>query len=261
MSDQAGEKKHPPTQSKLRKLREQGQWYSSRDLPMGITLLVGAILWSSTLPMFSTRAVTLARHAWATERLASVDPFRAMEATIREAAEATALMVALVMIAMFCVTALIQFLQIGPMFSVKPLWRPSVLNPAQGFKQIFFRGQTYKKFALGMIKAVLMLGLAVFTVYNLSANMFLASRIGVDQIVRLFNSAFSTFLYQAALLSLLFGAADYLIQKIQFFEDQKMTDEELKEDTKETEGRPEVKAHIRMIGLRRLRGGGGGGGH
>lgn len=254
MAEGAGEKKHPPTASKLKRLRDQGQWYSSRDLPAAATLGVGALLWSSAFPFFSDKAIILARSAWQTERLNSIDPFRAMEATAMEAAQAAAVMIGMVMIAMFCVAALIQFLQIGPMFSVKPLWNPSRLNPAQGFQNIFFKGQTYKRAAIGFVKAGMMLGLVLMTVWNTAPTLFMAARIGVNQTVKSFSGAFSTFLYQAAVLSVLFGAADYLIQRTQFFSDQKMTDEELKDDTKETEGNPEVKMHLRRKAMMLARG-------
>jgi flagellar biosynthetic protein FlhB len=250
----SGEKKHPATESKLRKSREQGQWFSSPDLPAAATLAVGAILWSSAMPFFSDKVLILARSAWQAERIGAVEPFKVMEATSIQAAETAAIMVAMVMIAMFCVAGLIQFLQIGPMFSVKPLWNPTKLNPAEGFKKIFFTGKTYKKFALGMLKAIIMLGLAVTTVWRLAPNMFLAGRVGVGQTMALFNDAFSTFLYQAAVLSFVFGGADYMIQKTQFFNEQKMTDEELKDDMKQVQGNPEVKMHMRRMAMALMRG-------
>jgi flagellar biosynthesis protein FlhB len=230
-------------------------WFSSPDVPSAAKLGVAALLWSSALPFFSDRLVAVARSAWQAERIASVDPFRALEATTREALEAVAAMVAIVMIAMFCVAGLLQFLQIGPVFTVKRMWEPTKLNPAKGFQNIFFKGETYKKAVIDLIKAALMLGLAVSTVWRLAPNIFLSSRIGVDQTVKLFNTGFSSFLFQAALLSMVFAGADYMIKRVQFFKDQRMTDEELKKDQKEEQGDPEVKARMRHMAQARLRAG------
>jgi flagellar biosynthetic protein FlhB len=246
MSDDSDGKKHEASSYKLQESRKHGRWFASRDLTAATVLATTALLWSAAFPFVSERAVAVARSAWQPERLASPEPLRAMEETVRQAAESAALMVALFLVGIFSVAALTQFAQVGPMFSADSLWRSENLNPARGFKRIVFGIETYQMTAIAMLKASLILALSIVTVWNMIANLFLASRIGVLQTAKVFNASFTTFLWQAAILSGLFGAADYLIRKRQFMRELRMTDKELKDEYRRFHGDPTVKQQIRQ---------------
>jgi flagellar biosynthesis protein FlhB len=249
MANDGGDKKHPATHSKLRRLKEAGQWYASRELTASAMMGALALLWSSAMPWFSDRALFLVLSAWQPDRIASADPLHAFDETVRQSAATAALMVAVVVVAMFLVGALVRFLQVGPLFSTKPLWNIQTLNPFSGFKRIFFSSQTYLQAALGLLKAALMMGLVTASVWGAAPNLIRSVRLGPLGTVSVFQSMFTTFLWQASALYALFGGADYFVQRITFQRRNRMTDEELKEDTKNEQGNPESKMRMRELGF------------
>jgi flagellar biosynthesis protein FlhB len=67
-------------------------------------------------------------------------------------------------------------------------------------------------------------------------------------VVKVFNNRFTVFLWEAGALYLLLGAADYLIEKRDFQKQNRMTDEELREDVKQIEGNIESRMRLRHLG-------------
>ena len=247
MSSQAGEKKHPPTPEKLRKLRDEGQWYSSNELVAAAITAMFALMWSGGRKAIAHRLVEVARFAWSPERLASPDPLHTVEAAARQALGTLAVLVGSFLLALTVVSVLLKFLQIGPLFTVKPLLKPSRLNPFQGFQQIFFKGQTYQRAAINLVKAGVMTALVGIFCWQAAPELLASSRVGIEATLTVFSSRFTGFLWQAAVLYALFGGADYLVQRTNFMKEQRMTDEELKEDQKNTQGNPEAKMRMRSL--------------
>ena len=93
-----------------------------------------------------------------------------------------------------------------------------------------------------------MLALVSVTIVNSAPAFEVTLRRGPLAAVKIFNKTFGTFLWQTAVMYIAFGAADYFLQKRDFLNAVKMTDEELRKDTKETEGDITVKMHIRHLG-------------
>ncbi len=245
MAEESGQKKHEATPRKLEDLRRDGKWFSSKELNAAALIGGFAGFWSFAAAPLADRLLELARTAWDPARLGSAEPFHEMGKSFSYSASLAATILGVFLIALFCLAALSGFLQVGALFSVKPLLNIQKLNPATGFKNIFLRGHTYQRAAMGVIKAALMLFLVALTVRHAVENIILSSRIGLMATVRLFNSVWSGFLWQAALLLALFGMVDYLIEKRNFEKEQKMTDEELKKEQRDERGSPEFRAHRR----------------
>ncbi len=249
MAESSGEKKHPATENRLRILREQGQVAVSRELASAALLGTLAVLWPAAIRPFGEQALQLARTAWQPERLAAAEPLYAMNEQAAQAARTAGLMIGVVLLAMFCVAGLARFLQVGPMFSVRGLWQMEKLNPATGFKNIFFSGQTYRQAALGLLKAALVLGLVTNCIWSALPNLLLSMRLGALATVRVFDGVLSSFLWEASALYAVFAGADYLMQRQSFAKRTMMTDEELKQDQKDTDGNPEMKMHLRHLNI------------
>jgi flagellar biosynthetic protein FlhB len=60
-------------------------------------------------------------------------------------------------------------------------------------------------------------------------------------------SQFWTLLWRASLTLLVFGAADYVYQRWRWFENMKMTKQEVKDEHRLNEGNPEIKARVRRV--------------
>ena len=143
--------------------------------------------------------------------------------------------------------------QSGIMFTgekLKPDW--SKVNPLKGFKRIFGPDglvQFIKTF-LKLLAVVVVCWLVLKPHANELANMAAMS----PAMILPFTRDLAISLMVSALVFLSFTAGvDFLWQKYRFAERMKMTKEELKEDYKQSEGDPHVKAKLRQIRNQRSR--------
>lgn len=143
--------------------------------------------------------------------------------------------------------------QSGIMFTgekLKPDW--SKVNPLAGFKRIFGPDglvQFIKTF-LKLLAVVVVCWLVLKPHANELANMAAMS----PAMILPFTRDLAISLMVSALVFLSFTAGvDFLWQKYRFAERMKMTKEELKEDYKQSEGDPHVKAKLKQIRAQRSR--------
>jgi flagellar biosynthetic protein FlhB len=95
------------------------------------------------------------------------------------------------------------------------------------------------------------MGLVVILVINSVPNLLRSVRLGPMATGRVFYDVVIDFLWQASALYLLFGVADFMMMRRSFMNDAKMTDEDLKEEQKDTEGNVAARWKFRMMALMR----------
>lgn len=128
-----------------------------------------------------------------------------------------------------------------------------VFNPFKGMKRIFWSKNSMVELLKSIMK-ILLLSLVVFFVL----------RSKDDDIIGLMERPFSdigTFMadisfelvWKVGVAYLLIAAGDYFWQKWRFAEDMKMTKQETRDEGKQMEGDPQVKARIRQLMRGRLR--------
>ncbi|MBV6656493.1 MAG: flagellar biosynthesis protein FlhB [Devosiaceae bacterium] len=138
-------------------------------------------------------------------------------------------------------------------FSVDPLTpKLSKVSPLAGFKRLF-SGESLMNFAKGLLKISLVGVLMVLTLYprrdELDAVLFSDVR---SFLLMVLDMAVALLLATAALM-IVIGVADYLYQRHRWFERQKMTVKEVKDEYKQQEGDPTVKAKLRQLRMERSR--------
>ena len=140
-----------------------------------------------------------------------------------------------------------DFIQVGPLITTKPL-EPKLdkLNPSKYFKNLMS-----PKTAFDLVKNILkvvLLGLVGWMVYkaHLEAIIALASIENSFAILNEFGSLLIDFIMKAGIAFLIIAAADYGITRWKFLQDQKMSFKEVKDEYKNSEGDPQVKAALRQ---------------
>ena len=140
-----------------------------------------------------------------------------------------------------------------PVWSTEPL-KPklSKISPIAGLKRLFSK-QALMNFVKGLVKIAL-IG-TILTMLLWSQRQRLESLVSIDPAALLpFTKVLSLEMLGTAIAVLaIVAAADYLFQYRQWFERQKMSVRELKEEFKQTEGDPAIKGKIRQIRLTRMR--------
>lgn len=122
----------------------------------------------------------------------------------------------------------------------------SKLNPITGLGRMF-GAQNWAELGKSLLKIAVLLGIATWQLYYAAPRLMALQRTDIYTAI---GSAFSlTFDLAIALLLvfLLFALIDVPLQRFFFLKKMRMTKQERKEEHKNQEGRPEVKARIRQV--------------
>ncbi|HSG66666.1 MAG TPA: EscU/YscU/HrcU family type III secretion system export apparatus switch protein, partial [Gammaproteobacteria bacterium] len=156
----------------------------------------------------------------------------------------------------FVAALVVAYLQVGPLFTVKPLIPDSKrLNAAEGFKRLFGKDRL-----VDLVKNVARLGVMIaigWSAYEASLPQMLQTMgRAPDRAMSVIGSTGVT-MASSLLLGLgVLAIADLLLQRHRYERDQRMTKHEVTQEYKEAEGNPEVKAERRRLHHELLRGSG-----
>lgn len=238
------EKTEAPSSKRLSEAREQGQVPASRELSTFLVLIAGVGgLWVFG-QWIGQRTQGLLRGGLSLEREAAFDS-HAMLAALSDAALA-ALLACAPILALTVFAALAARISIGGWnFTTKPL-TPDLtkLSPLRGFGRLFSK-DSLVELAKAVLKSLLVGGIALWAIRHQSDAIFaLAStplESGMAALARLLMVATVLILGGLALIA----AIDVPWQLWHYTEQLKMSREELKQEAKDAEGDPHIKARIR----------------
>lgn len=135
----------------------------------------------------------------------------------------------------------------GLLFSLEAI-QPSFskLDPIQGLQR-FASLRTLVELAKSLLK-IAIIGDAVYTVCHSALSLCIRStETGLPGILGIFSHLTVMVVVRASLVMLAMALLDLYYQQWQYQEDLKMTKQEVKEENKQTEGNPQIKARIRAI--------------
>lgn len=251
MSDE--DKPFEATQQKLRKVRKEGQVVKSKDLSVAIAILViftalynlAPIMWYQ----FSKLFVSLYEQI-PNAHLDKIGYSYLFSLTILP----VIIIIGPVLFLAFLTTILADFMQVGPLVATKSIEpKFSKLNPATGFKNIFFNLKTYFELVKNIIKVVILSAVAFFTFKShIPALLTLCAMENTFAIIYEFGNMIMDFVIRAGILFLVIAGIDYLFTKWKFLKDQKMSFKEIKDEYKNSEGDPQLKAALRQKRMQML---------
>jgi flagellar biosynthetic protein FlhB len=241
-----------PTQKRLDEALERGDVVKSQEVNTCFVLAGGTLMlmaFSGTMVAGVTPTLRgLLAHSYAIR----VDGAGFLHVVAKLGAELTAaLAIPLLLLALAAVGG--NMIQHRLVWSAEPL-KPklSKISPAAGFKRLFS-----KQALANFIKGLLKLGLigAVMTALMWPERHRLDALVVTDvaTLLPIAQSLSLKVLGAVVAILALIAAADYLFQYRVWFERQKMSLRELKEEFKQTEGDPAVKGKIRQIRQTRMR--------
>ena len=143
---------------------------------------------------------------------------------------------------------LINFGQVGVYFTVEPLlpkWNK--INPFAGFKRIFASKRSLVELVKGFLKIIIVGYIGYSTVRGVIQDYIILIDKDVYHIfLFVANAAFSVGI-KIALALILLSIFDYLFQRYEYEQSIKMTKFEVREELKQMEGDPLIKARVRSI--------------
>jgi flagellar biosynthetic protein FlhB len=240
-SDQRTEQ---PTEKRLRDARERGQIPRSRELSMALVMLAGAASLIAMRPFYGERLGQVLFNGLRFDTAQLRDKEYLLQTFVDAIGSGLALLAPLlVTVVVAGVGGALAFG--GWTFSAQPLVpKLEKLDPIAGLKRVFgWNGLL--ELAKALAKFVLVAAFAIVLLWVLADDFVGLGRLPVD--IALSRAGYLTalsFLGLSATLLIIAGI-DVPAQWWQFQRRMRMTRQELKEEFKETEGRPEVRSRIR----------------
>jgi flagellar biosynthetic protein FlhB len=245
VADHQGQRTEKPTQRRLERARREGNFPSSREFLSAIQFLAVAALAALFGGQFFVRLVRFTRRmlTWA---------FRAhvSQASLVEAARGViALELAPLLVSGAALVLLAVFAQLASTrmgVSLKKL-APDIkrLSPLSRLKNL--PGQNLPVFGQALLLLPLMAAVVYYeTAENLRGYLELPWMAAPAAAARVSRSI-QTLLWRAAGLFLLVGVADLVWQRRRYLKQLRMSKQEIREELKEQEGNPQIKARVRRI--------------
>jgi flagellar biosynthetic protein FlhB len=252
MSADADNKTHDPTPKRLEDARRKGEVATAPEMRHAVMLLAvfAGCSWLATQLMQALGQMSEGLWGRAEDfRLNPAGAHQLASALLGQVAAALAPMLGLLLLAALAVGGL----QGRPTLAwsrLRPQWKK--LNPAAGFKRLF-GPQALVEFAKTLAKCAAVL--LVCTVVLRPHWIALEQLVGMDAL-GILRTAGSLSLAMIKAMLLLVGALaafDFVYQHRAFLKRMRMSLQELKEEHKESDGNPEIKAKQRQIAAARSR--------
>jgi flagellar biosynthesis protein FlhB len=244
MSDQAGEKTEKPTSKRLEEALKKGQIARSGEVQT-VFVLGGALL-----ALGFTGAET-----WRVMAESCASTFSHLHDTAININAMQSYAIAGALVLGHCVWPILAATMTAGLLAggIQTRFRTSTdaltinwerLNPVEGIKRLFSLRSTVAT-GLGIVKLTVVITLCYHVIQKILSDPIFYSSVDVARIaVFMADSSFKIVL-QVGVSLIVLAAADYSYKFWQTNQDLKMTKEEVKEETKNTEGDPAIKARIR----------------
>jgi flagellar biosynthetic protein FlhB len=244
VSESAQEKTQEPTAQKLKKARDDGQVARSTELPAAVIVIGAFLMLMLTGGWLITRLSGVFAQGFVFDRQLIEKPLL-LPAHFGDQIFSAFLLVLPVILFTMVAAIIASGMTGGYLFSFKALKpKGSKINPINGFKRIF---GTHALVELGkaILKFVLVAGVLW---WSLMSNMDALVQIGQMSLEPALSAAGSMIMQSALWVALslaVIAMIDVPWQKHSFTKKMRMTVQEIKDEFKQMEGSPEVKAQIR----------------
>lgn len=246
------DKQFDATPRKLEQARKEGQVVKSKDFSTAIFLLVlfsaiyalSPFIWDQIARLF-----VLCYEQIPNQHLSEVGLPYLFTITIIP----TFLIIAPILFVAWLIAILADFMQVGPLVSTAPLVpKLDKLNPTKYFKNLMSVKTLFE--LLKNILKVVILGWIGWSVYSahITSILQLAAIDNNFAVMMEFGKLIVEFVVKACIAFLVISGADYMVTRWKFMKDQKMSFKEIKDEYKNTEGDPNVKAALRQRRMQML---------
>ena len=243
-SQDGQEKTEDPTQRKIQKGKEEGQVLNSKELFVFSTLFAAFVL-MYVIPMLIRPAMAKWARMFHFERPKDLNTL--IGEKFYELVEILFLSGLFIGIPMIIVIVATQAAVGGLNFAPKALsFKPNRINPLKGIKRIFsVKGLV--ELLKSILKVVLLFGVAVAVLYSQIPSLIQLTHKDLNSALVSGLDNFPLLLGALLVILAVIGAIDYFWQRHVHIKQLRMSKQEVKDEYKQTEGSPEVKAKIRRM--------------
>ena len=241
-SEDGQEKTEEPTARKLEKAAEEGQVLSSKEMFV-FTGIIGMFGLIYIIPYFSQ--IMLSYWSMFFDWSDIVNDKKSILDILFYALRFFTLIIFFISIPMFIIVLLTQISVGGINFAPKAIqFKGKKINPVEGFKRMFSQ-KALAELVKAILKVLLLFGLTALVIYDRLDDMLQLTERELSQAIIVMAQSFPKLLFVLLIGLAIIAAIDYFWQRHIFIQGLRMTKQEIKDEFKQTEGSPEVKAKIR----------------
>lgn len=245
------QKTEEPSQKRLDEAREKGQFAVSREVNHLFILLGGTILITMLMPSALTK-IGNALVPFLDHPDAIADGGRIGE-TISSAVTGIAGALALPLAVLAALALLGGFIQHGVSFSVEPLIpKLEKLSPGAGFKRLF-SSQSLAEFVKGLMKLAIVGAVVSFVLRPEFTKLEQLPAFDAMSLLHHLGSLGGRLMTATLSVVAALAALDMLYQRFRHMQGLRMSRQELKDELKQTDGDPTIKARLRQLRMERAR--------
>ena len=249
-SQDGQEKTEEPSQRKIQKSKEDGQILQSKEMFVFTSIAMGLLIF-----LFIPEIAIPSMNEWgklfqieSKEQLSNLAFTR-----LYQVFEIIIIIALFLGIPLMIVCLLTQLAVGGINFAPKAAaFKGSKINPIKGLKRMFsMKGLV--ELAKSVLKVVLLIGLASIVIYIMLPQLLQIFHGSIKSALEIMYYAFPLLIGVLLTALAIIAAIDYFWQRHVHIQQIKMTKQELKDEHKQTDGSPEVKAKIRRMQMEKSR--------
>lgn len=244
MAEEFGEKTEAPTQKRKREAADDGTLLKSREFATALVVLAGCgwmALFGPSL-LRACQSLMTASFQFDAGDVIDFEPFRPLAQAGWKLLPSLAALMAIMVVAAIASQAGLS----GLRFNGKLLMpKASRIDPAAGLKRIL-GAQGWIELAKSLLKVALLGAIGGYMLWKVSHQSIGLAGTDVHEAVALLGGSLLTILFAMAGGLVAIAGIDLPVQIIRLLAQLKMSKQEIKDEHKETEGSPEIKAQQRQ---------------
>ena len=241
-SEDGQEKTEEPTAKKLEKAAEEGQVFTSKEMFV-FTGIIGMFALVYILPYYSQMLISYWSMFFDWSDI--VNDKKSILDILSYALYLFVVVIIFISIPMFLIVLLTQIAVGGINFAPKAIqFKGKKINPIEGFKRMFSQ-KSLAELVKAILKVLLLFGLTALVIYDRLDDMIQLTERELSQAIIVMGQSFPKLLFILLVGLAIIAAIDYFWQRHIYMQGLRMTKQEIKDEFKQTEGSPEVKAKIR----------------
>lgn len=245
------QKTEEPTPKKLEEARKKGQVALSREVNNWVMLAAGTLVVIAVLPS-ALETLTLTMRGYI-EHAHAVPGVPGFFSILKESFWETMAVIALPLLFLMMAAFFAPFLQIGPLFAPETI-KPDIqkISPIAGFKRLFSL-RSVVEFAKGIAKIGVIgtIGYILLVPFFGSVEHFIGTPL--PMILGEMRALILKLMLGVLVVLMIIAVIDLVYQRNEHYKKMRMTKQELKDEYKQAEGDPHIKARLRALRQERAR--------
>lgn len=240
------EKTEKATPKRLREARKKGQVAKSKDLTMVFVMILVFMIIAITLKSIAVDLKDLMHLSFSFVEKNDLNG-KDILSVGKSSFIVLAKVLSPILIAGFVGALIINFLQVGAIFSGDPLIpKFEKLNPIEGFKNMF-KMVTLIELVKNLAKLGVVFYIAYSTIRKYLQEVLLSSQVGMIDAVSLSGTIVYAFFTKVSAIFFTIALIDMGVQRWNFMKNMRMGKEEIKREYKEDEGDPRIKGERKRL--------------